>query len=263
MNVIVDLFVIEKVLNDHLFEGKDICIVTPYKAQANLIRQALFSAGANKSLLDKGIRDVNVNTIDSMQGNEAPMVIVDIVLAKKRIGRYGFVGNKGRLNVSVSRAKFFQVFVGDLAASPAPAKPNASAADDETKDDVVDDAADEAIGQDARSLETEATMKPLRQLFEFYKNRGVTIDQSHEDLPQCEYVDLTDANAFAAEQAAKSACKKCGGLDHIAKDCVECIRCKAIGHRKANCPNERMPTCKQCGKDGHKRPECPGMYTLL
>ena len=98
----------------------------------------------------------------------------------------------GRINLSVSRAKFFRVFVGDLAASPVSAKPNASAADDKTiddvaddktKDNVVDDAADEILGNDAKSMGTETTMKPLRQLFEFYKAQGVTVDQSHADLP--------------------------------------------------------------------------------
>ena len=54
--------------------------------------------------------------MDSMQENEAPMVVVDCVLAKKRLGSYGtwgangFVTNRGRINVSVSRTKYFQVF---------------------------------------------------------------------------------------------------------------------------------------------------------
>ena len=52
-----------------------------------------------------------------MQGNESKMVILDFVLAKKRIGTLGFVTNWGRINVSMSRAQYFQVFVGDLAAA--------------------------------------------------------------------------------------------------------------------------------------------------
>ena len=108
MNVIVDLLVIEAVLNakPKLFDGKDICVITPYKQQASMIREALWRSENDTSLRDKGVRDIKVGTVDSMQGNEAPMIILDMVLAKMRIGRYGFVTNKGRLNVSVSRANF-------------------------------------------------------------------------------------------------------------------------------------------------------------
>ena len=265
MNVIVDLFVIETVLNAELFEGKHICVITPYKQQANLIRQALWRSGNDTSLRDKGIRDVKVGTVDSMQGNEAPMIILDMVLAKMRKGRYGFVTNKGRLNVSVSRAKFFQVVVGDSAA--APEKPDASAANDKTKDDdednVVEDAVDAALGTDAKNLEMQTPTKPLRQLYEFYKAQGVVVNQSHEDLPQRAYVDLTEADAFAAEQLAKSACNKCGSQDHMAKDCVRCNRCKAMGHKANACPEPRIPTCSTCLKEGHKAAACPGTYTLL
>ena len=52
-----------------------------------------------------------------MQGNESKIVILDFVLAKKRIGKLGFVTNRGRINVSMSHAQYFQVFVGDLAAT--------------------------------------------------------------------------------------------------------------------------------------------------
>ena len=40
------------------------------------------------------------------------------------------------------------------------------------EDDVVADAADAALGTDAKHLETQTTMKPLRQLYEFYKAQG-------------------------------------------------------------------------------------------
>ena len=52
--------------------------------------QALWRSGNNKSLRDKGVRDIKVHTVDSMQGSEAKMVILDMVLANKRTGRYGF-----------------------------------------------------------------------------------------------------------------------------------------------------------------------------
>ena len=63
-------------------------------------------------ILSHGILNVRVNTIDSMQGGGAEMVIVDFALAKRRKGRYGYLTNCGRINVSVTRAKYFQVLVG-------------------------------------------------------------------------------------------------------------------------------------------------------
>ena len=74
----------------------------------------------------------------------------------QRAGGYGFVSKKGCLNVSVSRAKFSQVVVGDSAATH-PAKPVASATDGETIDDVedevVEDEADAEIAEIAEIAE--------------------------------------------------------------------------------------------------------------
>ena len=54
-----------------------------------------------------------------MKGNESKMIILDFVLARKRIGKLAFVTNRGRIDVSMSRAQYFQVFVGDLVAAAA------------------------------------------------------------------------------------------------------------------------------------------------
>ena len=64
-------------------------------------------------ILSHGILDVRVNTIDSMQGGGAEMVIVDFALAKRRKGRYGFLTNRGRINVSVTRASTSRYSLGD------------------------------------------------------------------------------------------------------------------------------------------------------
>ena len=39
------MIVVEIVLNDGLCKGKDICVITPYKEQASMIRQALLRSG--------------------------------------------------------------------------------------------------------------------------------------------------------------------------------------------------------------------------
>ena len=90
-----------------LFRSSEICIITPYREQATMIRQAFIKAGANETLFERGILKVRIHTIDSIQGGRAAMVIVDFVLTKRRIGRYGFFTNHGHINVSVTRAKYF------------------------------------------------------------------------------------------------------------------------------------------------------------
>ena len=45
-NVIIDMYVVESVLEAGLFSGM-VCIITLYKEQATMIRQALWLAGTN------------------------------------------------------------------------------------------------------------------------------------------------------------------------------------------------------------------------
>ena len=49
-----------------------------------------------------------METVHSIQEKKALMVVIDFILAKKRLGYYSFVANGGRINVSVSSAKSLQ-----------------------------------------------------------------------------------------------------------------------------------------------------------
>ena len=174
------------------------------------------------------------------------MVIVDFVLAKKREGRWGFLTNRGRINVSVTRAKFLQVLVGDSDAINAPKAKNPKAKEPEANDTevkdpdiVISDEEDEAFEKDAQPWES--STKPIRLLFEHYKEKGVVVDMDHEDKPQMKYVDLTAANTFLEKLEASRKCSRCGSEDHPAKDCddpdarITCSRCQKIGHEVVNC----------------------------
>lgn len=77
----------------------DILVVAPYNAQVRCIRRVLVSAG---------LHDVEVGTVDRFQGREAPIVIVSMTASSADdIPRgLGFVLNRNRLNVAISRAQW-------------------------------------------------------------------------------------------------------------------------------------------------------------
>lgn len=264
-NVVIDMFIVQAVFRAGLFKADDIRIITPYKDQASLIREALWKAGSNDEFwLARGIRNIRVHTIDSMQGGEAPMVIIDNVLAKLRKGNYGFMINRGRINVSVSRAQFFQVFVGDIKAIDPPKK------DANNEEHVPPPAVPDEDSDDDEEVDYwESTMRPVKLLYDHYEKHRVVVDLPHEEKPQRNLVDLTASNAFLAKVMAKGRCYKCDSTEHISNDCdkpdakLTCRRCQEVGHRAANCTKPRDTTCHECKEVGHIKANCPSKYTSL
>ena len=95
-----------QVLRKLLRRGLDeqyVGIISPYAAQVNTIRQAL----------PHGSR-VMVSTVDGFQGMEREVVIFSAVRCNEE-GKIGFLNDRRRLNVAVSRAKRQFVLVGDTA----------------------------------------------------------------------------------------------------------------------------------------------------
>jgi predicted RecB family nuclease len=82
----------------------DFLVVAPYNAQVNLIRRELNKAGFGK---------VPVGTVDKFQGQEAPVVIVSMVASSRGdVPRgMGFLLNRNRVNVAVSRAQWLAILV--------------------------------------------------------------------------------------------------------------------------------------------------------
>ena len=78
----------------------DILIIAPYNMQVNLLKEKL-----------KG--DFNVSTIDGIQGQEAPVVIISMPASDVAESSRGvdFVFDINRLNVAVSRAQALAVIV--------------------------------------------------------------------------------------------------------------------------------------------------------
>lgn len=78
-------------------------IITFYQGQVSCIRRALYN---------NGMGNVLVATVDSSQGCEADLVIVSFTRCNAQ-GNRGFLVDERRLNVSLTRAKYQLICVGD------------------------------------------------------------------------------------------------------------------------------------------------------
>ncbi|XP_028828680.1 probable helicase senataxin isoform X2 [Denticeps clupeoides] len=85
-------------------------IITPYSAQKRRIQQAL-SEFSNGEMVQQ---QVEVDTVDGFQGREMECIIVSCVRASSGMGSIGFVGNRQRMNVTITRAKYSLFILGHL-----------------------------------------------------------------------------------------------------------------------------------------------------
>lgn len=93
------------------FDPTDLAIISPYRAQQDLYRRAL--QRMQRSLPHKDLHNIQNKTIDSFQGIEAVITIVDLVVTD----HLGFVRQMNRLNVAVTRARDGLIVITDVAAN--------------------------------------------------------------------------------------------------------------------------------------------------
>lgn len=97
--------------NKDLFAEKvgSIAVISPYKGQVHNLRKELAKLPGNISSL------IEVNTVDSFQGREKDFVFFSCVRAGHISANrsIGFLSDKRRLNVAITRAKHCLVVVGD------------------------------------------------------------------------------------------------------------------------------------------------------
>ncbi|MEZ4252489.1 MAG: AAA domain-containing protein [Polyangiales bacterium] len=83
--------------------ARDVAVITPYEAQARVIRGLL---------VEERREGLEVGTVDGFQGREKEAVVVDLVRSNER-GEVGFLADVRRMNVAITRARRFLVVVGD------------------------------------------------------------------------------------------------------------------------------------------------------
>ena len=90
-------------------EGRDIGVVTPYTAQVRMLTD-LFDEGGG---LDEGGRfhGLEVRSVDGYQGREKEVIVFCTVRSNPK-GEIGFLSDRRRLNVAITRARRGLVMVG-------------------------------------------------------------------------------------------------------------------------------------------------------
>lgn len=82
----------------------DIAVITPYNAQVGLLRSRLLDAHDG----------IEIGSVDGFQGREKEAVVISLVRSNPR-GEVGFLADKRRLNVAVTRARRHVAIIGDSA----------------------------------------------------------------------------------------------------------------------------------------------------
>ncbi len=83
-------------------------IVSPYKKQVQILQELLLENQNLKPYLNF----ININTIDSFQGQERDCIMISLVRSNQE-GNIGFLSDIRRMNVAMTRAKKKLVVVGD------------------------------------------------------------------------------------------------------------------------------------------------------
>lgn len=83
--------------------------ISPYKAQVNAMEEALGKAYSSDADAEFSVR---VRSVDGFQGGEEDVIIISTVRSNGR-GSVGFLDNRQRANVALTRARYCLVILGD------------------------------------------------------------------------------------------------------------------------------------------------------
>ena len=94
---IIDYLKSKNVKNDY------IGVIAPYAAQVNLLM---------KELPTDEYRNIEISTVDGFQGREKEIIIISLTRSNER-GNIGFLADKRRINVAITRARRMLVIICD------------------------------------------------------------------------------------------------------------------------------------------------------
>ena len=89
-------------------EHIDVGIISPYRAQVQLLRRLLMKREFFKPFR----RLISVNTVDGFQGQERDIIVISLVRANDE-GQIGFLRDLRRMNVAITRARMKVIILGD------------------------------------------------------------------------------------------------------------------------------------------------------
>ncbi len=92
-----------------LEEVMNIGIISPYKAQASLLQDALIGTGMVPEQISGNL---SINTVDSFQGQERDIIYISLVRSNEK-REIGFLSDIRRMNVAMTRARKKLVIIGD------------------------------------------------------------------------------------------------------------------------------------------------------
>ena len=94
----------ERILSERL----DVGIISPYRAQVQLLRRLI-----RKREFFKPFRNlITVNTVDGFQGQERDIIVISLVRSNDE-GQIGFLRDLRRMNVAITRARMKLIILGD------------------------------------------------------------------------------------------------------------------------------------------------------
>lgn len=97
--------------NGTKIEPKDFLLITPYGGQESLLRQKMYGRNLFGACFDTV---VDISTVSKIQGGEGFFVFISLCMAKDDPLKLGFVSHSEQICVELSRARLFQVVVGDF-----------------------------------------------------------------------------------------------------------------------------------------------------
>lgn len=196
-----------------------------------------------------------------------------MVTATNRKGGLGFLQQRQRLNVALTRSIDALFVIADVQATLEQKSVAKALAEGEELDP-------ESQGQDIAELQQGQNV--LKAVIEYYIKQSCTHFVDIKIL-KSNYVSFDEAEAFAvsiqkrcyrcqqlghvstnctnpeAPRPKKSGgCRVCQEEGHLATDCPErvCHGCGEKGHFSSTCPNEKPIICGNCGEAGHVRRNC-------
>ena len=89
-------------------ERLDVGIISPYRAQVQLLRRMLKQSEFFKPFR----RLISVNTVDGFQGQERDIIVISMVRSNDE-GQIGFLRDLRRMNVAMTRARMKLIILGD------------------------------------------------------------------------------------------------------------------------------------------------------